>query len=101
MITDIARVAPHARVDARAQPSSLIEIPPVHIAPRSVIHTAQDWGKFYRLQAGMVRLDIPCADGLQLAGLLVPGDLLGAELLVANVYSFTATALVPCVLQPC
>ncbi|WP_374594685.1 Crp/Fnr family transcriptional regulator [Aquabacterium sp.] len=69
--------------------------------PRSVILTARDWGKFYRLQTGMVRLDVPAADGMQLAGLLLPGDLIGAELLVTDVYSFTATALVPCTLQPC
>ncbi len=73
---------------------------PWRIAAKTLIHEAGDWGKAWRVVHGAIRLDDP-GDGRhadRFAGLALPGDLVGAEMLIGGHYHFQARSIVPCVL---
>lgn len=53
-------------------------------------------GVVWQLMSGALRLD--SADG-QFVQLLLPGDLVGVELLAASAYSYSARAVVPCTVR--
>jgi CRP-like cAMP-binding protein len=71
---------------------------PRRIAAKDLIHEAGDWGKCWRLIEGAVRLDD--ARTAQFVHLALPGELIGAEMLVKGQYSHHARALVACVMEP-
>jgi CRP-like cAMP-binding protein len=73
---------------------------PLNLPAKAVLFDAHDWGKFYRLVSGIVRFDDDLDGCLQLAGIALPGDLLGAEVLLQGEYRYRARALTPCVIQP-
>ena len=71
------------------------------VASGRVIYSAGDAGLAWRIAQGSVRLDRPAGDSEErFANLAVQGDIIGAETLIFGHYTFTATALSPCVLAP-
>jgi CRP/FNR family nitrogen fixation transcriptional regulator len=65
------------------------------------IHSGGGRGGAWRVLSGSVRLDREEPTGEQsFAGLAVKGDIIGAESLLFDRYSFSATALAECVLAP-
>lgn len=65
------------------------------------IHSGGGRGGAWRVLSGSVRLDREEPTGEQsFAGLAVQGDIIGAESLLFDRYSFSATALADCVLVP-
>lgn len=65
------------------------------------IHTSGETGTPWRLQRGIIRLDITAADGqAAFASLAIAGDILGCETLLFGTYTFSATALTECRLTP-
>lgn len=72
---------------------------PWRVAAKTIIHEAGDWGKAWRVVQGVIRLDDVTDHGDErFAGLAVPGDLVGGEMLLTGQYDFTARSIVPCVL---
>jgi CRP/FNR family nitrogen fixation transcriptional regulator len=72
-----------------------------HLARAQRIYTAGSAGVAWCLLSGSVRLDRPGVDGEQgFATIAVKGDVIGVETLLFGQYTFSATALVPCVLAP-
>ncbi|GAB2179887.1 hypothetical protein DLREEDagrD3_01100 [Denitratisoma sp. agr-D3] len=72
------------------------------IAKGKTIYRAGDSGQAWRVVSGSVRLDRPGEDSgdSRFASLAVPGDVIGAEVMVFGRYSFTAVPLSPCVVSP-
>lgn len=72
------------------------------LAQGKPIYSAGEAGQAWRVISGTVRLDRQGeGDGDSLfASLAVPGDVIGAEVMVFGRYSFSATALSPCMLSP-
>lgn len=65
------------------------------------LYTAGSAGVAWCLLSGSVRLDRAGIDGEQgFASIAVKGDVIGAETLLFGQYTFSATALAPCVLAP-
>jgi CRP-like cAMP-binding protein len=65
------------------------------------IYTHSTAGAAWRVVSGSVRLDRREPNGEQnFANLAIMGDVIGAETLLFGHYSFTATALTPCLLVP-
>lgn len=58
-------------------------------------------GVVWQLDSGALRLDRSDAEGGQFMQLALPGDMVGAELLAACPYTYTARALVPCTVSIC
>ena len=59
---------------------------------KTLIHTG-GYGQVWRVSRGVFRLDALTNDGLHFVQLALPGDLLGAETLCGQPYTYTATAL--------
>lgn len=65
------------------------------------LYAAGTAGQAWRVVSGAVRLDRPSPDEAPMfANLAVAGDVIGAETLLLQHYTFTATALADCVLSP-
>ncbi|NDY91923.1 Crp/Fnr family transcriptional regulator [Ideonella livida] len=60
-----------------------------------VLFEAGGMGPVWQLQTGALRLDRVSREGPRFMQLVLPGDLLGLELLAAYPYAYTARALVP------
>lgn len=92
MLTTTMEYAAAAAAAAGASPGAQRRI-----ATGDALTLAGTWGPIWRLVAGVLRLDrAGDGDGAMLA---LPGDLIGAELLTAAPYHYTARALRPCVVQ--
>ena len=66
-----------------------------------MIFQARGDGMAWRVRRGVVRLDTPGPSGeMTFASLAIAGDILGCETLLFGAYTFTATALTQCELQP-
>lgn len=79
----------------------MIEKSPHQFCPGERIYSTGRTGLAWRVVSGSVRLDhgIPGSES-RFASLAVPGDVIGAETLIFQRYSFCATALSDCVLTP-
>lgn len=64
------------------------------------IYTAGSEGIAWRVKCGAVRLDRVTAEGSNYAGLALRGDVIGAETLLYGKYSFAASAIGDCELEP-
>lgn len=58
-------------------------------------------GVVWQLNSGALRLDRVDAEGGQFMQLVLPGDMVGVELLAACAYSYTARAVVPSTVSHC
>ena len=66
-----------------------------------IIFKARSDGMAWRVRHGVVRLDTPTQNGDSFfASLAIAGDILGCETLLLGAYTFTATALTQCEIQP-
>lgn len=66
------------------------------LAAGDLLFEAGAVGVVWQLESGLLRLDT--ADG-QFMQLVLPGDMVGVELLAASAYSYTARAVVPCTVR--
>jgi len=74
---------------------------PKTLAAKAILHEPGEQGQVWRLMDGALRLDEVDASGdRRFAGLLLPGDLVGGEMLTLGVYAMRAQALVPVRLLP-
>ena len=74
---------------------------PCQTAPGSEIHAAGSAGGAWRLVEGVVRFDNMSAAGdAAFASLAIAGDIIGCETLLLGCYTFRATALTHCRLDP-
>lgn len=64
------------------------------------IYVAGSEGMAWRVNSGAVRLDRTAAGSRSYAGLALRGDVIGAETLLYGKYSFTASAISDCELEP-
>jgi CRP/FNR family nitrogen fixation transcriptional regulator len=64
------------------------------------IHAAGTAGIAWRVRSGAVRLDRITDEGRSFAGLALQGDVIGAETLLFGHYSFEASAIGDCELEP-
>lgn len=64
------------------------------------IYAAGSEGIAWRVRSGAVRLDRITAAGSHYAGLALRGDVIGAETLLFGKYSYTASAIGDCELEP-
>ena len=64
------------------------------------IYAAGAEGIAWRVKSGAVRLDRIDAEGSNYAGLALRGDVIGAETLLFGTYSFAASAIGDCELEP-
>ncbi len=72
-----------------------------HFSRGQRIYAGEDHGGAWRVLSGSVRLDREEPNGEQsFATLAVQNDIIGAETLLFGKYTFTATALSTCVLEP-
>jgi len=66
-----------------------------------ILYEAGKQGAAWRVMSGSVRLDRLTPDGQSgFASLAIHGDIIGAETMLFGTYSFTASALTPCLLTP-
>lgn len=75
---------------------------PYQLAARALVHEPGQWGKSWRLIEGAVRLDrvVEGDSRSHFVHLALPGQLIGAEMLLKGQYSFRAQTVVPTVLVP-
>lgn len=75
---------------------------PWQLAAREVIHEPGAWGRSWRLVEGAIRLDRVIGHGERssFVHLALPGQLIGAEMLLKGQYVFRAQTVVPSVLMP-
>ncbi len=64
------------------------------------LHAWHETGPAWRVLSGALRLERTDASGSYFAGLALPGDLVGAEVLALDRYAYSAQALTPCELLP-
>ena len=64
------------------------------------IYAAGSEGIAWRVRRGAVRLDRVTPEGSHYAGLALRGDVIGAETLLYGIYSFAASAIGDCELEP-
>jgi len=77
------------------------QLGPQRFAAGYAIYAHSTPGAAWRVVSGSVRLDRREPNGEQnFANLAIMGDVIGAETLLLGYYSFTATALTPCLLVP-
>lgn len=69
------------------------------LAAKASLHESGGIGPVWRLMQGALRLDRTSEGAPQFAGLALPGDLVGAELMLHGCYGYTVRALVPSVLM--
>ena len=72
----------------------------LHVPISESIYHAGQTGIPWRVISGAVRLDRTGAEGYSFAGLALPGDVIGAEVLLSGNYAYEAHALDECHLQP-
>lgn len=72
---------------------------PLHLATGEVLFEAGGVGNVWRLAHGALRLDRVDREGPRFMQLVLPGDLMGLELLAAYPYAYTARAIVPSAVQ--
>lgn len=72
-----------------------MESPRRFVNARSEVHQAGDWGKAWRVTSGAVRLDMHHDSQTELAGIALPGDVVGAEVMELGAYAMTAKAIIP------
>ena len=71
------------------------------LAPDQLVYRAGAEGLAWRLRTGVIRLDSSAADGREsFASLAIAGDILGCETLLFGAYTFTASTLTHCELEP-
>lgn len=66
-----------------------------HLDSGDVLYNAGHDGGIWQLQSGALRLDRIEREGPRFMQLVLPGDLIGLELLAAFPYAYTARAIVP------
>lgn len=81
---------------AKAMPASKLR----RIAIGGRIYAAGSEGIAWRVRSGAVRLDRITPEGCNYAGLALRGDVIGAETLLFGKYSFEASAIGDCELEP-
>lgn len=64
------------------------------------LHQAGEEGVAWRLQRGVLRLDSQHSTGERFASLAIAGDIVGCETLLFGIYTFSASALTECELNP-
>lgn len=69
------------------------------LATGEVLFEAGGTGSIWQLESGAMRLDRVSREGSRFIQIVLPGDLLGLELLAAYPYAYTARAIVPCELR--
>jgi len=74
---------------------SLRDDPVQQLACGDVLFEAGGMGTVWQLTAGALRLDRATVDGQRFMQIVLPGDLIGLELLAAYPYANTARAIVP------
>ena len=83
--------------------ASVSAVPLAHLRSIPIgerIHAAGTQGIAWRVKSGAVRLDRITLAGRAFAGLALRGDVIGAESLLFGLYSFEASALGDCELEP-
>lgn len=86
-----------------ATPAAVNTLPTVQLRRISIgerIYAAGSEGIAWRVRSGAVRLDRITAEGSDYAGLALRGDVIGAETLLFGKYSFAASAIGDCELEP-
>lgn len=86
-----------------ATPVTANVLPAVQLRRISIggrIHAAGTEGTAWRVKSGAVRLDRITSAGSNYAGLALRGDVIGAETLLFGKYSFEASAIGDCELEP-
>lgn len=86
-----------------ATPAAVKALPTVQLRRIAIggrIHAAGTEGIAWRVKSGAVRLDRITAAGGNYAGLALRGDVIGAETLLFGKYSFEASAIGDCELEP-
>lgn len=86
-----------------ATPAAVSTLPTVQLRKISIgerIYAAGAEGIAWRVRSGAVRLDRITAAGSDYAGLALRGDVIGAETLLYGNYSFSASAIGDCELEP-
>lgn len=86
-----------------ATPASIRTMPAMRLRRIAIgerIYTAGTEGIAWRVKAGAVRLDRVTPEGSNYAGLALRGDVIGAETLLFGKYSFGASAIGDCELEP-
>jgi len=84
-------------------PAAMSKLPTVQLRKISIgerIYAAGAGGIAWRVKSGAVRLDRITAEASDYAGLALRGDVIGAETLLFGTYSFTASAIGDCELEP-
>jgi CRP-like cAMP-binding protein len=84
-------------------PAAANTLPTVQLRKISIgerIYAAGAEGIAWRVKSGAVRLDRITAVGSDYAGLALRGDVIGAETLLFGTYSFAASAIGDCELEP-
>ena len=86
-----------------ATPAAVNTLPTVQLRKIPIgerIYAAGSEGIAWRVRSGAVRLDRITAGGSDYAGLALRGDVIGAETLLFGTYSFAASAIGDCELEP-
>ncbi len=86
-----------------ATPAAVKALPTVQLRKISIgerIYAAGNEGIAWRVKSGAVRLDRVTDGGSDYAGLALRGDVIGAETLLFGTYSFAASAIGDCELEP-
>ncbi len=86
-----------------ATPTAANTLPTVQLRKIPIgerIYAAGSEGIAWRVKRGAVRLDRITPEGSQYAGLALRGDVIGAETLLFGKYSFAASAIGDCELEP-
>lgn len=86
-----------------ATPAAANTLPTAQVRKISIgalIYAAGCEGIAWRVKSGAVRLDRITAAGSNYAGLALRGDVIGAETLLFGTYSFAASAISNCELEP-
>jgi CRP/FNR family nitrogen fixation transcriptional regulator len=86
-----------------ATPTAANTLPTVQLRKIPIggqIYAAESEGIAWRVKRGAVRLDRTTPEGSQYAGLALRGDVIGAETLLFGKYSFAASAIGDCELEP-
>ena len=86
-----------------ATPAAVNTLPTVQMRKIPIgerIYSAGSEGIAWRVRSGAVRLDRITPEGSDYAGLALRGDVIGAETLLFGKYSFAASAIGDCELEP-
>jgi CRP/FNR family nitrogen fixation transcriptional regulator len=86
-----------------ARPAAVNTLPTVQLRQIPIgerIYAAGSEGIAWRVRSGAVRLDRVSPEGCHYAGLALRGDVIGAETLLFGKYSFAASAIGDCELEP-